>query len=260
MQTILKDRTAVITGAESGIGAATALTFARNGAKVVLSYLNDETSVLQFLSELKQEGYQAFAIKTDVRDRAQVDNLFLQARKTFGSVSILVNSAGVRSKDKPLSELAFEEFQHTMETNLYGVFNCCKAFLSNPDELNASGRIINISSIHAEVVSAGKTDYCASKHALMGFSKALSLELATIGTTVNCIAPGMILTPMNQMALDDAAYRSQAEERIPLGYAAQPSAVADIALVLASDTSAYVTGTTMVVDGGLRLNRQAGAK
>lgn len=260
MKNILNGKTALITGAESGIGKSIAILFAKNGANIILSYFNNEIDIKNLLSEIKKANRIAHAIKTDIRDPEKVDELFAFGKKQLGIIDIVVNSAGIRSADKPLFQMSFDEFQNTISTNLFGAFLVCKNFVKQLEGTCISGRIINISSIHEEIVSAGKTDYCASKFALKGFSKALSLELAPIGITVNCIAPGMILTPMNQRAMDDAAYRHKLEERIPLGYAANPEEVAKVALMLASDDSAYITGSSITIDGGLSLNRTAGAK
>ena len=122
------------------------------------------------------------------------------------------------------------------------------------------GRIINITSIHQDVVSAGKTDYCASKFGVKGFSKALALEVADKQITVNCIAPGMVLTPMNDKAINDSDYRIEQEKRIPLQYAAMPQEIANMAIFLCSPQAKYITGTTQIIDGGLSLNRSKGAK
>lgn len=260
MKNVLTGKTALITGAESGIGKSIAILFAQNGANIILSYFTNESSIAQSLKEIKHMGRSACAVKTDVRNENQVKRLFNLAQEQLGVIDILVNSAGVRSADKPLSELTFEEFYNTISTNLFGVFSCCKNFIASLEGANIPGRIINISSIHEDIVSSGKTDYCASKFALKGFTRALALELAPKQITVNCIAPGMILTGMNQTALDDEHYRNKLEERIPIGYAAEPEEVAKTALMLASDDASYITGSSIVIDGGLRLNRSAGSK
>lgn len=256
----LKGKVALITGAESGIGKAIAIEFAKLGCNLTLTYYHDENLGRQILKEVEKLGNKNLLIQADVSKQKEVELLFETALKTFIQIDFLINSAGVRSIDKPLSEMSPTEFDHTIQTNLYSVFHCCKCFLKYRPNHQQEGRIINITSVQSKVVSAGKTDYCASKFAIKGFSEALSLELASQNITVNCIAPGMILTPMNQRAIEETLYRKELEQRIPLQYAGLPEDVANAAVFLVSDYARYITGTTQVVDGGLMLNRTKGAK
>ena len=186
--------------------------------------------------------------------------LFLSATRLLGQINILVNCAGVRSADKYIHELDVEAFERTIKINLISVFLCCRAFVKHRQSQSGPGRIINITSVHEQIVSPGKTDYCASKAAVRGLSRALAMELAAKQITVNNIAPGMLLTAMNQRALDDPQYRKALKERIPAKVSGLPEDVAKVAVFLASDDAAYITGTTQVVDGGLMLNRAQGAQ
>lgn len=256
----LSGKVALITGAESGIGKAIAIEFAKLGCHLILTYYHDENLGEQTLKEVEKHGNKNLLIQADVSKQQEVEKLFETAVKTFNQINFLVNSAGVRSVDKPLSKMSSIEFDHAIQTNLYSVFHCCKCFLKHYSNHQQEGRIINITSVQSKVVSAGKTDYCSSKFAVKGFSEALSLELAPQKITVNCIAPGMILTPMNQRAIDEPIYREELEKRIPLQYAGLPEDVANAAVFLVSDYARYITGTTQVVDGGLMLNRTKGAK
>ncbi|WP_184545088.1 SDR family NAD(P)-dependent oxidoreductase [Mucilaginibacter sp. FT3.2] len=253
-------KTALVTGAESGIGEAIAIEFALNGANVVITYLNDETGAQNTLLKVKQAGSDGFIIQADVSKEQNVDFLFAKAIEQFSHIDILVNCAGVRSADKYIHELSFQEFEHTVRTNLFSTFLCCRNFVKHRLQQGGYGRIINITSIHEEIVSPGKTDYCASKSAIRGLCRSLAMELADRQITVNNIAPGMILTPMNQLAIDDLVYRKNLEERIPAKVSGTPLDVAKVALFLASDDATYITGTTQVVDGGLSLNRAQGAR
>jgi glucose 1-dehydrogenase len=256
----LKDKVALITGGESGIGQSIAVEFAHNGANIIITYLNDEVAAQNTLSQVIKAGCKGIAIQTDITDPQSVLNLFAIALQQFPQIDILVNSAGVRSVDKYIHEVSFEEFEHTVRTNLFGTFLCCQSFVKHRLQSGGSGRIINITSIHEEVVSPGKTDYCASKSAIRGFSRSLAMELADKQITVNNIAPGMILTQMNQQAVDDISYREELEQRIPSKISGQSLDVAKAALFLASDDASYITGTTQFVDGGLHLNRAQGAR
>lgn len=251
---------ALITGAESGIGQSIAVEFALQGADIVIAYLDDEVAAQHTLSMVEKAGSRGTIIQADISDEQQVVRLFATAKQQFKQVDILVNSAGVRSADKLIHQMSFEEFEKTVRVNLFGTFLCCQNFVKHYSQRQGSGRIINITSVHEEIVSPGKTDYCASKSALRGLSRALAIEVADRQITVNNIAPGMILTQMNQRAVDDADYRVQLEQRIPVKTSGLPSDVAKVALFLASDDAAYITGTTQIIDGGLSLNRAPGAR
>jgi glucose 1-dehydrogenase len=253
-------KTALVTGAESGIGQSIAVEFALNGADVIITYLNDEAAAQSTLLKVKQAGRDGIVLQADVSDEQEVDFLFATALEHFSHIDILVNSAGVRSADKYIHQLSFQEFEKTIKTNLFSTFLCCRNFVKHRLQQGGYGRIINITSIHEEIVSPGKTDYCASKSAIRGLCRSLAMELADKQITVNNIAPGMILTPMNQRAIDDLVYRKDLEDRIPAKTSGTPSDVAKVALFFASDDAAYVTGTTQIVDGGLNLNRAQGAR
>ena len=256
----LQGKIALVTGSESGIGQSIAVEFALNGANVIITYLNDEAAAQITLLKVKQAGCVGIVIKADVTNEQEVDFLFATAFERFPHIDILVNSAGVRSVDKYIHKLSFDEFDKTIKANLYSTFLCCRNFVKHRLDQSGYGRIINITSIHEEIVSPGKTDYCASKSAIRGLCRSLAMELADKQITVNNIAPGMILTPMNQLAIDDLSYRKSLEERIPAKTSGTPEDIAKVALFLASDDAAYITGTTQIVDGGLNLNRAQGAR
>lgn len=256
----LTGKIALVTGAESGIGQGIAIEFALNGADVIITYLNDEAAAQNTLLNVKQAGRDGIVLQADVSNEQEVDDLFAASLEYFSHIDILVNSAGIRSFDKYIHQLSFQEFKKTINTNLFSTFLCCRNFVKHRLQQGGYGRIINITSIHEEIVSPGKTDYCASKSAIRGLSRSLAMELADKQITVNNIAPGMILTPMNQQAIDDLVYRKDLEQRIPAKTSGIPSDIAKVALFLASDDTSYITGTTQIVDGGLNLNRAQGAR
>lgn len=256
----LVNKIALVTGGESGIGQGIAIEFALNGADVIITYLKDEAAAQVTLSKVKQAGRKGVIIQCDVSNPQSVELLYNTALQNFPVIDILVNSAGIRSADKYIHQLSFLEFEHTVQTNLFSIFLCCQNFVKHRLQQGGAGRIINITSIHEEIVSPGKTDYCASKSAVRGLSQSLAMELADKQITVNNIAPGMILTQMNQRAVDDIEYRQNQEQRIPAKISGTPSDIAKAAVFLASDDARYITGTTQIVDGGLHLNRAQGAR
>ncbi|WP_224997914.1 SDR family NAD(P)-dependent oxidoreductase [Cesiribacter sp. SM1] len=255
----LKGKVALITGSDSGIGKATALEFARQGASVVVCYHSDQEGGEQTLKEVEQEGAKGMVLKVDISDEQSVEKLFDQAIEKFGTVDILVNNAALNGKGIMVADMDTEVFDKCIRTNLYGTFFCSRRFIRHRREKGGKGKIINVSSVHEEVVAAGTAEYCASKAAVRNFTRTLAMELAEEGINVNNIAPGMILTPMNQEAMDDKEARKESEENIPMKRAGKPEEIAKVALFLASSDSDYVTGSSYFMDGGLSLSLGQGA-
>ncbi|MGI4022775.1 MAG: SDR family NAD(P)-dependent oxidoreductase [Janthinobacterium lividum] len=247
----LTGKIALVTGAESGIGQAIAIEFAKEGAVVIIVYFKDEKSAQETLKQVQQAGQKGLVLQADVSNEQSVEQLFAQALQEFNTIDILVNDAGVNGSGVHVVDMDTETFDRTIRTNLYGPFFCSRAFLKHRLQNGGKGKIINISSIHEEVVSAGTADYCASKGGLRNLTRTLALEVAEHGINVNNIAPGMILTPMNQKAIDDPKDREQKEQKIPMKRAGQPEEIAHVAVFLASADADYVTGSTYAMDGGL---------
>lgn len=254
----LEGRIAFITGADSGIGQAIALAFATEGADVAVCYHSDKEGIRETEAFIKKTGRRSISIKLDVSREKQVENALDKVLKAFGKVDIIVNNAAVNGSNIPLADMSLEQFDMVMKTNLYSVFFATR-WLAKRADLSHGARIINISSIHEDIATPGNTDYNASKGALRMFTRSMALELAPFKITVNNIAPGMILTPMNQSAMDSKSVREERSENIPLERPGEPMEIAKLAVFLASSDADYVTGTTYSMDGGLSLRLGQGA-
>lgn len=250
---------AVVTGGESGIGRACAQAIAASGADVCLTYFRDRAAGDEVAAAIAASGGRALAVQTDVADEAQVESLFTRCRAAFGPPSLLVNSAGRNMSGVRVCDMDLAQFEGVVRTDLFGPFLTCRAFARGLLTMGGRGRIVNISSIHERAPRAGGADYDAAKGGLAQLTATLAVELAPSGVAVNGVAPGMILTPMNQAALDDPAARRAREAKIPWGRAGRPEEVADLVVFLLSTSADYITGATVVIDGGLSLNVALGA-
>lgn len=255
----LKDKVALITGSDSGIGRAIAEAFAKEGADVIITYHSDKESAQKAEKRLKKENVKTALYQLDVSDEDSVHQVFSSAHKLFGRIDILVSNAGINGSNIPVMEMETDTFDKCIKTNLYGTFFCCRQFIQLRKKKLAGVKIIIVSSIHEEVCNPGNADYNASKGGIRNFSKSLALELAAKGVCVNNIAPGMILTPMNQEAMDNEKIRKEKEQHIPLKRAGKPEELGPLAVYLASSDSDYVTGTTFTIDGALSISLGQGA-
>ena len=255
----LASKTALVTGSDSGIGQAIAVQFAQAGADIIIVYHTDKKGAEETCAKVEAAGQRALVVQSDVSDANQAEALFNQAQAEFGTLDILVNDAGTNGAHKPVVEMPVEAFERTIRTNLFGPFYLCRLFARHRQAQGGKGKIVNVTSIHEEVVTPNTADYCASKGGLRSFSWTLALELAEDGINVNNLAPGMVLTPINQKAIDDPELRHKMEQNIPMKRAAQPEEVARLALFLASADSDYVTGSTYVMDGGFMRAEAQGA-
>ncbi len=233
---------ALVTGAAQGIGRAIALDLARNGAKVVIMDISDMQEVVR---ELKSTGVQYSAIKCDVTKKAEVDAGVKQVFDSMKRIDILVNNAGIYPV-KAFDEMTEEEWDRVIRINMKGVYYCCKAVLPGM-KAQKGGRIINISSIAGLVGFPNLTHYCATKGGILGFSRALALEVASLGITVNAVAPGPIETPGTKGPKEVYEMTIRA---IPVGRMGQPEDIAYAVTFLASKGASFITGQCIVVDGG----------
>lgn len=256
---ILGGQVALVTGSDSGIGQAIAIEFAQAGADVAIDYLDDESGAQRTKTAVEAAGGKAIVVQADVSDPNDVDKLFDACEDELGMPTILVNNAGTDALGKPVTELTPDEWTKSLRTNLTGPFLCARRFVNALAAKNRPGKIINISSVHEEIPRAGAAEYCAGKGGLRNMMRCLSLELADKHINVNNIAPGMVLTPMNQDAIDDPHKLEEEAQSIPMKRAAKPEEVAKVALFLASTDSNYVHGSTYVIDGGLMRNLGQGA-
>ena len=241
----LKDQVAIITGASRGIGKATALALATEGAKVVVNYASNSQAADAVVTEITEAGGEAIAISANVSQSEAVDEMVKQTKAKWGKIDILVNNAGI-TRDTLLLRMKLEDWQAVINLNLTGVFLCCKA-VSRLMLKQRSGRIINISSVAGLMGNPGQANYSAAKAGVIGLTKTLAKEFASRGVTVNAVAPGFVETDMTEGL--------QAEEilnQIPLNRYGKPEEIAGMIRFLAADSAAqYITGQVFNVDGGM---------
>lgn len=259
MKERLEGKVALITGSDSGIGQATAIEFAKEGADVVVHFLDDAAGAEMTRAAVAAEGRRAIVVQADVREEDQVGSMFDRAVDDFGSIDILMNNAGVDASGTPVAELSTAVWDRAIRTNVYGYFFCCRRFAQLRIAAGGKGKVINVTSVHADNPNAGGSDYDCSKGAIRMLTRTLALELAPHEVNVNSLAPGMVLTPFNQPAIDDPELLEEQVQSIPWKRAAQPNEIARLAVFLASSDSDYVTGASYVMDGGLMINLGQGA-
>lgn len=243
----LQWKTALITGASKGLGQAMALALAEAGARLALISRN-----LELLNETaaaaRQLGAEAAVFQTDVTDEAQVLALEKAVAAKLGKVQILINNAGMNLR-QPVTDFTLAEWRQVMDTNLTSAFLMCRAFVPQMRG-QGYGRIINLTSIMSHVALPGRTAYAASKAALLGFTRALALELAPEKITVNGLSPGPIATEMNAPLIQDPVLNQEFISKIPLGRWGKVEEVGQLAVYLCSEDAGFITGTDILMDGG----------
>jgi len=242
-------KVALVTGASRGIGRAIALRLAADGCAVGVNYASNSAKAEEVVEQIVAGGGRAISIKADVGDEDQVNDMFTTVSEALGPVTILVNNAGI-TDDGLLLRMGVEQWDRVIATNLRSVYLCTKAAL-RPMIRAKRGRIISVSSVSGVSGNPGQANYAASKAGIIGFTKSTAKEVGSRGITVNAVAPGFIATDMTD-ALGDEVTEAAAHQ-ISLGRLGSPEEVASVVGYLASDEASYITGQTIVVDGGLAL-------
>lgn len=244
---LLQGKTAIITGASRGIGKGIAEVFAQHGANIAFTYSSSSELALALEKELSAQGIKAKAYKSDASNYDAAQQLAEEVLAEFGSIDVLINNAGI-TKDNLLMRMSEQDFDKVIEVNLKSVFNMTKA-VQRTMLKERNGSIINMSSVVGVKGNAGQTNYAASKAGIIGFSKSVALELGSRNIRCNVIAPGFIETEMTAK-LDENTVKGW-RDAIPLKRGGTPEDIANACVFLASNLSAYVTGQTLHVDGGM---------
>jgi NAD(P)-dependent dehydrogenase (short-subunit alcohol dehydrogenase family) len=250
MNMSFEEKVALVTGAGSGLGLATAKAFAESGASVVLADWN-ERSVCSAAEELAAHGHKTLTIVCDVSDDGQVEAMVARTVATFGQLDVAYNNAGVQNVLAETADTTREDFDRVMAINLRGVWSCMRFELLQMRK-QGSGTIVNCSSLGGLVGGAGRGIYHAAKHGVIGFTKSAALEYAARGIRINAVCPGLIWTPMaDQMVAAGQGEALEAMEKsVPMGRVGRPEEIANAVLWLCSDAASYVTGQSISVDGG----------
>jgi glucose 1-dehydrogenase len=249
----LRGKVAIVTGASSGIGQGIAKRLGAEGVKVIVDYVGPPNGAEQTEHAIEQSGGEGEIVKADVTSVDQVRDLVDAAWDRFGGADILVNNAGMERK-ADFWDTSEADYDQVMAVNLRGPFFLTQAFVRRLREAGKPGHIVNISSVHEDMVFPGFDSYCCSKGGLRMLMRNLAVELGSLGITVNNVAPGAIATPINKSLLEDKPKLNALLANIPLGRLGTPEDVAGLVAFLASDDAAYVTGSTFVIDGGLMRN------
>jgi NAD(P)-dependent dehydrogenase (short-subunit alcohol dehydrogenase family) len=243
----LKGRIALVTGASKGLGRAMAVALAQNGAHLVL-VARDREKLASVANEVERAGSTADVFVTDITQEDQVQQLESQVSAKSGKINILVNNAGTNLR-KDITDFTLEEWRGVQDTNLTSVFLMCRAFVPHMKG-TGFGRIINMTSIMAHVSMPQRTAYSSTKFALLGLTKALALELAADGITVNGISPGPFATEMNTPILQNPELNAQFVSKIPLGRWGKVEEIGALAAFLCREDAGFITGTDILIDGG----------
>ena len=246
----LKNRVAIVTGAGQGIGAAVALAYAREGAKVAVLDMNAEAT-RRVGADGTVRGLTMMGVGCNVARREEVEAAVAEVTAAWGGVDILVNNAGI-TRTAMLHKMTSEQWQQVLDVHLTGSFNCLQAVVGGM-MARKYGRIIYVTSAAGVLGTIGQINYSAAKAAILGMTKSTAKELARYNITANAIAPGAA-TPMTEVIRTDEKFKDKYLDRIPLGRWAEPEEIAPVFIVFASDASAYVTGQILAADGGMTIH------
>ena len=249
----LAGKVAIVTGSASGIGKAISIRLGSEGATIVASYRGAPKGATDTKATIESNGGKAVLIEADVSKIADVQNLVQETYRQLDRCDILVNNAGVEIR-ADFWDITEQDYDTVLNVNLKGAFFLTQAFVRRLRDAKQPGRIINISSVHEDMVFPHFSTYCASKGAMRMLMRNLSVELGPLGITVNNIAPGAIATPINASLLEDKPKLDALLQNIPLGRLGTSDEIANLAAFMASDEAAYITGSTYDIDGGLLRN------
>jgi len=256
---ILRGQKALVTGANSGIGQAVAVALGKAGADVVVNYVNDREAAEAVIEEIGAHGGRAMAHRADVSDEDQVGAMFEKTIQTFGTVDILVNNAGLQ-RDAPLEKMTLSQWNQVLAVNLTGQFLCAREAVREFKRRGvvrevscAAGKIICVSSVHEVIPWAGHVNYAASKGGVMLMMKSIAQEVAPHRIRVNSVAPGAVRTPINRSTWESPEAYESLMKLIPYKRIGEPDDIARAVVWLASDHADYLTGISLVVDGGMTL-------
>lgn len=246
----LENRVALVTGSSSGIGQEIAKRLGEEGANIVINYVGRREGAEDTLRQVEAAGAKGTIVQADVSKIDGVEGLIEHGWSTFGSIDILVNNAGMEKK-AAFWDVAEEDYDRVLGVNLKGPFFLTQAFVRRLRSSKRMGRIINISSVHEDMAFPGFSTYCASKGGMRMLMRDLAVELGPEGITINNVAPGAIITPINKSLLEDKPKLNALLANIPLGRLGTTEDVANLVAFLASDEAAYINGSTFIIDGGL---------
>jgi glucose 1-dehydrogenase len=256
---LLKGQKALVTGANSGIGKAIAIALGAAGADVAVNYVDGDSAATEVVETIMSGGSRAIAIKADVSNEAEVQAMFQQMYKEFGTIDILVNNAGLQ-RDAPFDEMTLAQWNFVIGVNLTGQFLCAREALREfkrrgvvKETSVAAGKIICVSSVHEVIPWSTHANYAASKGGIMMMMKSLAQEVAPLHIRVNSICPGAIRTPINTAAWDTPQALDALLAHIPYKRIGEPEDIGRVAVLLACDLSDYITGASIFVDGGMTL-------
>lgn len=250
----LGGKIAVVTGADSGIGQATAEALARGGADVTITYHTDEAGAAETARLVRAAGRRAHVTQTDVGDPGSVQEMFAGTVNALGTPDLLVANAGVGMSGMPVAEMEDGKLEQVLRTDLMGPLFCARSFVQLRKQAGGGGRLVIIGSVAGHLPTPASAPYGMAKAGVNSLVRSLSVEVAPDRINVNAIAPGLIETPMTQERMNDPKKREESMQAIPWHRAGQPQEIAGLALFLLSDAADYVTGQTWVMDGGLTMN------
>jgi glucose 1-dehydrogenase len=248
----LEGKVSIVTGASQGIGRAIAIRFGQEKMKVVVNYVHDKNQADRVVDEIIMAGGDAMAVYADVRKEEDIKELVNTAIQSYGSFDVMVNNAGIQNPSSS-HELSLEDWNKVIEVNLTGTFIGCREAIHSMLEQQIKGSIINISSVHQQIPKPYFAHYAASKGGVKLLTESLALEYAAQGIRINAIAPGAILTSMNDTLVADPKQKDELLSLIPMHEIGDPEQIAAAAAWLVSKEASYITGTTLYVDGGLTL-------